>query len=742
MKAPALIALLLSAVATIWFTGAEARGAGASGGSGTAGGANRLIHEKSPYLLQHKDNPIWWYAWGDEAFRAARERDLPIFLSIGYSSCHWCHVMNGESFSNPEVARLMNEHFIAILVDREERPDVDLAYQPVVAAMAGQVGWPMTLFLTPDGKPFMGGSFIPRRQLLRMLGQFARVWREERGRIEAVGRQVTQRLQKDAAAGFSEKATGARVPDEALLRGAFARLLAAFDPEYGGFGRRSKFLPPMRLSLLLRIHKRTGNPKALEMAVTTLDAMARGGVYDQLGGGFHRYATDREWGIPHFEKMLPENALMAGAYLEGFQATGQGEYRQVAREILDYVLRVLTHPEGGFFASEDADSERTEGKFYAWTLKALKDALTPEEFRSIVETYHPTEAGNYNPWLKDVEENAGHAVVRKGNVLHLRLGQQRPDGRNPLLKSARRKLLQVRARRPRPGRDGKILTAWYGLMIAAMARGYQALGDPRYLRAAKRAARFVLARLRGSKGHLLRSWSGGEARQRGFLNDYAFLIRGLLELYQSDFDPAWIDTALQLQARQKRLFWDEARGAFLFSAPATGRLSGTMLPRRPVFLDETLPSGNAISALNLLQLADLTLRHKFRARAAEILAAGAPLARKNPANYPQLLIALDYLTDRSKEIAVIGPLTHPASREMIGALQRAFLPNKVLAASLPKPLEDKTPLALLVGRPMMKERPTAYVCENNICRLPTTELEVVKKLVNEQKPYALEVKLK
>lgn len=698
MKPPARIALLLSALATIWFIGAETRGAGGAGAggsnSGASGGANRLIHEKSPYLLQHKDNPIWWYTWSDEAFRAARERNLPIFLSIGYSSCHWCHVMNGESFSKPEVARLMNGHFIAILVDREERPDVDLAFQPVVAAMAGQVGWPMTVFLTPDGKPFMAGSFIPRRQLMRMLGQFSRVWREEQGRIEAVGRQVTQRLQKDAAAGFSEKAAGAGVPDEALLRGAFSRLLTAFDPEYGGFGRRSKFLPPMRISLLLRIHKRTGNPKALEMVVTTLDAMARGGVYDQLGGGFHRYAIDREWGIPHFEKMLPENALMAVAYLEGFQATGNEEYRQVAREILDYVLRVMTHPEGGFFASEDADSERTEGKFYVWTLPQLKQALTPGEFRAIVETYHPTEAGNFNPWLKDVEENAGHSVVRKGNVFHLRLGQQRPGGRDPVLESARRKLLRVRARRPRPGRDGKILTAWNGLMIAAMARGYQVLGDPRYLRAARRAARFVLARLRGSQGVLLRSWSGGEARQQGFLNDHAFLIRGLLELYQSDFDPAWIDIALQLQAGQKRLFWDEADGAFLFSALESDGVTSNILPRRPVFLDDSLPSGNAISALNLLQLADLTLRHQFRGRAAEILISGAPLMRKNPAKFPQLLIALDYLTDRSKEIAVIGPLSHPASREMVGALRSAFLPNKVLAASPPKPLEDKTPLAV------------------------------------------------
>ncbi|MEE8395927.1 MAG: thioredoxin domain-containing protein, partial [bacterium] len=619
----------------------------AAGETTPARPANLLAREKSPYLLLHKDDPIGWRPWGDEAFAVARAQNKPIFLSIGYSACHWCHVMGGESFANAEVAAVLNDGFVAVLVDREERPDVDRFYGEALEAMIGSSGWPMTMLLTPDGSPFTGATFIPRPLLLRLLRQVRTMWREEPERIEVIGRKVTAVLKEEAAAGFS----GAKPPGAAALRRYYAAVAAEYDPATGGFGLTSRFPHPMQLSMLLRIHRRTGEARPLRMVETTLRAMARGGVHDHLGGGFHRYTVDRHWRIPHFEKMLPDNALLAVALLEAYQATGNGEYSLVARGILDYLLRDMRHPEGAFFAAEDSDSEKTEGKFYVWTIAQVRAALSPAEFQVFSATYPLSEEGNFSPTLKNVEENAGLKAARQGNIIHLPADSPLPTGKNATLAAARQTLLRVRSRRVRPLRDEKVVTGWNGLAIAALAKGFQVLEERKYLRAAQRAAQFLLRHSRTDDGALYRRWRDGEAKIDGFLTDYALLVHGLLELYQSDFDRQWLDAALALQETQHRFFWDEPSGSYRFSrAPVSALLAAS----RP-FTDRDVPSGNSVAALNLLRIADLTLNWQLKKRAARILSAGATSLRRAPVAHPFFLAALDYLLDKSKEIAVIGP---------------------------------------------------------------------------------------
>jgi len=693
---------------------------------------NRLIHEKSPYLVQHANNPIWWYPWGKEALTAAKRENKPIFLSIGYSTCHWCHVMEGDSFENQEVADLMNKFFISIKVDREERPDVDQIYMDLLVAMNGSGGWPMSLFLSPERVPFMAGTFIPREQFISLLRTIGNTWKNEREKINEIVGQVSTWLNKQQNQDF----VNTPMPDDLVFQRLSEGLRQSFDTKYGGFGKQPKFPQSQQLSLLLRIYKRSALPEILEMVTKTLDGMARGGMFDQLGGGFHRYSTDNMWGIPHFEKMLYTQALQAVAYLETYQVTKNPEYAMVAKQTLDYLLRDMSNQDGGFYSAEDADSEKTEGKFYVWTENQLKQALNDDEFNTLTKTYNVTAEGNFNPedHVQELEKNAGMKAISGANAFFVKLGDKLPDGSDEKLASAKQKLFKIRSKRVRPGLDDKILTAWNALVIRAMAIGYQVLGDVRYLNAAQNTANFLLNKLITKDGHLLRSWRDKSAKYSGYLNDYAYLIEGLTTLYQTDFDLRWYNAALSLQKHQDHFFWDEKYGGYFFSDGT----DQSLLQRKKTFHDTALPSGNGVSALNLLKLGDLALNNDFKQRAGRIIAAEGMKVFANPEYYVQILIALEYLLDRSKEVAVIGPLENLATKKTVSFLHRTFLPNQVISAGLPVDDENlkETTIPLIFNKPMIKGQPTTYVCENHICQLPTSNLEEIKSFTAKSKKYS------
>ncbi|MDV2496316.1 MAG: thioredoxin domain-containing protein [bacterium] len=670
---------------------------------------NRLIFETSPYLLQHAHNPVNWYGWGPEAFAAARASKKVIFLSIGYSTCYWCHVMEKESYEDAAVAEVLNHHFISIKVDREERPDVDKIYMDAVVAMRGRGGWPLNVFLTPDREPFWGATYFPKDQFLRILERINTAWEKEPAKIQQAGLQLTQHLR--ASNRLAKKSI---VLDENLLRAAYDTFSSSFDEPFGGFGRAPKFPPSMRLQLLMRMAHRAGEPRALQIVETTLDRMARGGIYDHLAGGFHRYATDRRWEVPHFEKMLYDNALLAWTYLEAYQITRNPMYASVARETLDYVLREMTHPEGAFYSAQDAGEVGREGSFYVWTASELAEQLTAAELALVEKAYGVTDPGNFD-----------HGA----NILNLQEAYGWEVKSRPLVQSAHRKLLAVRLQRVPPLKDDKVLTAWNGLMIASMAKAYQVLGEKRYLTAAQRAARFIKRHL-VTDGVLRRSYRDGKAPYAAYLDDYAYLISGLLALYEADFDRSWIRWARSLQARQDDLLWGGQVGAYYFSRP-----DDTDLIRRSVdFSDGARPNSNAVSALNLLKLHDLTFHRPYREKAKALLVANSRRLVRAPWAYAQTLIALDYYLDRSKEIAVIGPAEDDQTHTLVAWLWGSFLPNKTLGLGLP---QENDSLALLARKPMIGNKTTVYVCENNVCKLPTGDLEQVKQLVSDIKTYSL-----
>ncbi len=683
---------------------------------------NHLGKEKSPYLLQHKDNPVAWYAWGEEAFEAAKKENKPIFLSIGYSTCHWCHVMEKESFETEEVAHVLNEHFIAIKVDREERPDVDKIYMDAVVAMTGHGGWPMSMFLTTDLKPFFGGTYWPKDQFLYVLNQAAHTWKTEKQKVESVGEQMAQHLRSQISEGAKEAAgaKGEQAFSEKSLVLAYQEALRSFDSTYGGFGGAPKFPPSQKLQLLMRIAKRTQSQKALQMVETTLEAMARGGIYDHLGGGFHRYSTDEHWLIPHFEKMLYDNASLSFTYLEAYQLTHKNMYKDVAREILEYVLRDMTSPEGGFFSAEDADSEGEEGKFYVWTPEELKKILTQEEFNHVSQVYGVTSHGNF-------EKGATIFNLQKQFSWEIK--------KDPLLQSAHQKLFQVRERRIHPYKDDKILTDWNGLMMASFAKGYQILRDEKYLKAAQNAARFIEKNLY-KKEKLLKRYRQGEAHFEGTLDDYVYLIFGLLTLYESDFNLHGFQWAQTLQKAQDQLFWDSNGGGYFFTVAHDPHL----IRRSKEYHDEARPNSNAMAILNLLRFHDMTFVKDTQEKAQKMLLATSDFLKQYPGAASQLLMALDYATDRSKEIAVIGEPKDSHTQAILFYLHQEFLPNKVLAFSTAKGEERQAPqLPLTDQKTMLQKKTTIYVCEHQTCKLPTTDLNEIKKQVLEVKPYSLEV---
>jgi uncharacterized protein YyaL (SSP411 family) len=677
---------------------------------------NRLLQETSPYLRQHAHNPVDWYPWGPEALEKARQLDRPIFLSIGYSACHWCHVMEHESFEDEEVARLLNEHFVPIKVDREERPDLDQIYMTAVQILNnGQGGWPMSMFLTPDLKPFTGGTYFPpedrygRPGFKRVLRTVADWWKDRRNDINEAAGQITGYLQQ---AGQLRPEDGPL--DESLLRGAVSALAGLYDPQFGGFGRAPKFPHPMDLRLLLRVWKRFDDGSALEMARHTLERMAMGGIYDHLGGGFARYSTDARWLVPHFEKMLYDNALLVPAYLEAFQITGSSGYTETVRETLDWVLREMTSPEGPFYSTLDADSEGEEGKFYVWPEDEIEQVLGKEDAVLFNAVYGVEPGGNWE------RHNILHRTKTWSQCARL-FGLEEPKLRE-VLDRCRNKLLEARSRRVRPGRDDKMLTSWNGLMIAALAQAGAVLDEPRYRDAAVKAANFMVSRMRTPDRRLLHSYSSGsEPRFNGYLEDYAYLADGLVTLYESTFEPRWLQAAVDLAGAMIEQFWDPAEGGFYF----TGKDHEALIARTKDIHDNATPSGNSVAVLALLRLARLTGRSDFQDKAEATLRLHRRMLTEHPAVAGQMLLALDFHLGPVQEWALVGDPTADDTRRAVRALHRTFLPDRVLALKRPGDASSDELIPLLAGKDAAGAV-TGYLCRNFTCQAPLVGAEAIE----------------
>ncbi|HXA68310.1 MAG TPA: thioredoxin domain-containing protein [Bryobacteraceae bacterium] len=690
--------------------------------------ANHLIAEKSPYLQQHAHNPVDWYPWGDEAFDKARREDKPIFLSIGYSTCHWCHVMERESFENDAIAEMINRSFVPVKVDREERPDVDRIYMTYVQAATGSGGWPMSVFLTPDLKPFFGGTYFPpdnrygRPGFPTLLERIASAWREQRAEIIETSGKVISQLKS-----ISDPASTGGIADKTTLDSTFQYFRRTFDTTHGGFGDAPKFPRPVVFNFLFRYYVRTQRTEALQMSLDTLRAMAAGGMHDQLGGGFHRYSVDERWFVPHFEKMLYDQAQLAISYLEAYQITHNTLYAGIARSTLDYVLRDMTHPDGGFYSAEDADSvidpanpkEKGEGAFYIWTANELEQVLGRQVYDLFAAHYGVEKDGN-------VDQDP-HGEFTGKNLLYLR---QVPDPSvADQLQKARAQLLEVRSKRVRPHLDDKILTSWNALMISAFAKAAQILeNDPHYLAAAQRATSFILTRMYDPATTLLqRRFREGEAAIPGFLDDYAFLIAALLDLYEADFDPAHLETALALAAKMRELFEDPQAGAFFTTA---GQDSSLVLRMKDDY-DGAEPSGNSVALLDLLRLAHLTDRDEYRQAAVRTLDALMPKMSSQPVAVPQMLVGLDYSLAPKREVVIAGDPQAEPTRALLNELRSRFLPYTVTLLIDSDMTREKLarifPAAGIMRQ--LDEQSTAYVCENYSCRLPTTEVAKFAELL-------------
>jgi len=675
---------------------------------------NRLLYEKSPYLLQHARNPVDWFAWGEDAFSKAAKEIKPVFLSIGYSACHWCQVMEAESFEDQEVAALLNEQFVSIKVDREERPDIDKIYMTVCQSMTGSGGWPLTVVMTPDRRPFFAGTYFPkeaklgRQGLMQILPQMADLWENQREELLEIGEQATEMVQKISS---SAQAGDLSIKN---MEEAFILLQGRFDRQYGGFGGAPKFPSGHTLSLLLRWWKRSGDEKGLAMVEKTIDAMWRGGMYDHLGFGFHRYSTDVGWLVPHFEKMLYDQAMLAIAYTEAYQATRKAEYAEIARQVFAYVLRDMTSPEGGFYSAENADSEGEEGRFYVWTREEIKDILGERQADVFSRFYGVTEAGNFEGSrnILHVSEELDEFAEREGmDPGKLRKG----------LEESREKLFLVRGKRIRPSKDDKILTDWNGLMIAALAKGAQALNESRYADVAARAADFLLKNLRRPDGRLLHRFREGEAAILGYLDDYAFLIWGLLELYQATFETRYLKEAVGLTNDILEIFWDEKDGGFFF----TGGDAEEVLVRSKEVYDGAIPSGNSVALLNLARLGRMIANEEFEKKAEALARAFGGQIARSPTAFAQFLVGVDFALGPTKEIVIVGDLDEEDTGAMLAAIHQRFLPRQVLIL---RPNDERREVIEQLV-PLVKEqnsiggKATAYVCENYACKLPTTEVD-------------------
>lgn len=732
----------------------------------SSGKPNKLINEKSPYLLQHAYNPVNWFPWSEEAFAKAQAEDKPVFLSVGYSTCHWCHVMERESFEDQEVADRLNEGFVAVKVDREERPDIDHFYMEVCQALTGSGGWPLTVFLNPAKTPFYAGTYFPKKSkygrpgLLDVLAQLRDLWQNDRSRLENAGERIVQALQS------RPESRPANDPEPEILEHGYRSLKSAYDPLYGGFGQAPKFPSPHQFFFLLRYWKQRQEPLALEMVEKTLKAMYAGGIYDHIGFGFARYSTDRKWLVPHFEKMLYDNALLALAYLETYQATHNPFYAKVAREVFTYVLRDMVSPSGGFYTAEDADSEGEEGKFYVWTRQEVLDILGKEEGEFFADLYDITPSGNFEGQnipnlIKQLRNNSAAGIFSGAADRSAAVGLSNPNlatgptnptkspepaNPNPAtkpgdpnladrLENARLKLFAVREQRVHPFKDDKVLTAWNGLMIAALARGAWILKEKRYAQAAAEAVNFILKKLRDPQGRLLARYRDGEANYLAYLDDYAYLTWGLIELYQATFSPDYLEMALQLTKEMQRLFEDRENGGFFF----IGHDAEQMLSRTKQLHDGAIPSGNSVVAMNLLRLARLTGNAELEEAADSQLRTFAETVAEYPAGYTYFLCALSFALEPPLDIVIAGsesasvaqiagddqtsPVFKSTQEELFAILRAAYLPQATILfhnagetgakiAALAPSVADKSPL---------DQQTTVYLCQNYACQPPITD---------------------
>ncbi len=675
---------------------------------------NRLIEEKSPYLLQHAHNPVDWYPWSDEAFEKAKREDKPIFLSIGYSTCHWCHVMERESFEDGEVAELLNRDFVAIKVDREERPDIDQIYMTVCQGMTGHGGWPLTIVMTPDKKPFFAATYLPKNQryglpgLMQILPRLSGLWQNERAAVLESGERVSCWLQETEEFSKGEL-------NMADVQQAYKRFSQLFDKEYGGFGSAPKFPTPHNLYFLLRYHYYTGQPEALTMVEKTLDSMYRGGIYDHIGFGFARYSTDRYWLVPHFEKMLYDNALLTIAYLEAYQVTGRPEYARIAREVLNYVLRDMTSEEGGFYSAEDADSEGVEGKFYVWTPGEVKDVLGNEQGTELCAYFGITEQGNFE----------GKSIP---NLIYSSFSEEE----RARWETEREKLWAYRSQRIHPHKDDKILTAWNGLMITALAIAYRVLGDSEYREAADKAVQFILNKLRRSDGRLLARYREGEASFLAYSADYSYLVWALIELYEATYNTCYLDLALEFSREQIKYFWDESGGGLFFY----GNDAEQLLTRPKEVYDGAMPSDNSVALLNFLRLSRLTGAADLEDKAQIMITAFANTVSSGPTVHSFFLSGLLFYLRPSREVVVVGHAMDDQVEKMLDSVQKAFLPDTVVLYKDAHSSELELLAPFTRDMTVQNGNATAYVCEGFACQEPVADVEILRQIISSSRRQA------
>jgi uncharacterized protein YyaL (SSP411 family) len=694
---------------------------------------NRLIQESSPYLLQHAHNPVDWRPWGGEAFATAKESGRPVLLSVGYSTCHWCHVMERESFEDVEIASFINAHFVPVKVDSEERPDVDAVYMRVLQLLTGGGGWPMTLILTPDRRPVFAGTYFPPRDgdrgtatgLLTILTTIQEQHQRDPESLVAEATRITQRLVASV-----QSRPGSGIPGKQALEKAVRELSASFDSLFGGFGPAPKFPRSVIIELLLRYHRRTGDAAALHMADYTLERMAAGGIRDQIGGGFHRYSTDARWLVPHFEKMLYDNALLVVAYLDAYQAKGRTEFREIAAEILDYVAREMTDASGAFYTATDAESAgpegvKSEGRFFTWTPDEVRAAVAKEDVDLVLRFYGVTSGGNFANERSVLHGASNLEVLARKHGLTSRTAASR-------LALARERLYAARAQRSPPAKDTKIIAAWNGLMISAFARAALAIGDPVYLAKATAAAQWLVDHMTDGEGRVARVWKDGRARHAGVLDDYVFVIASLLDLFEAGGDVRWLEAADRLQRRVDLDFAAPDGGYFLIAQGEE-----PLLVRLKPDYDGALPSGNSVAAMNLLRLAELTDDPDRRESAERIFRAFSGILASHPSSVPSLMCALDRYLDRPKEIVIVVPDYETGAPRFLAALASRFVPNRALVV-----VEDGEPVKRLAGRiPWVEDKTlvddltTAYVCENRVCKKPTTEPREFVSLLEPVAPY-------
>ncbi|MHA1104178.1 MAG: thioredoxin domain-containing protein [Promethearchaeota archaeon] len=689
---------------------------------------NRLKKEKSPYLLQHANNPVDWYPWGEEAFKKSKEEDKPIFLSIGYSTCHYCHVMAHESFEDPEVAKLMNDVFVSIKVDREERPDIDKIYMTACQMMNNSGGWPLTILMTHNKKPFFAGTYFPKETrfgrigLIDLILKVKDLWNNQRKELINSSERITNALQD-----ITLESPGNSL-NEKTLEKAYLQLKTRFDEENGGFGSSPKFPTPHNLLFLLRVYKRDNNLEALKMVETTLNEMRKGGMYDHIGYGFHRYSTDRQWLVPHFEKMLYDNALLAFSYIEAFQATNKSQYKETAEEIFTYVIRDMISPEGAFYSAEDADSEGEEGKFYTWQTKDLDSLLNSEEMELYASIYNIKEDGNY------LEESTRKYTGK--NIPHLTenldsLAEKKNLSLEELkikIKSIRIKVFQSREKRIRPHLDDKILTDWNGLMIAALAKGGYVFNEKKYIEAAEKAMKFILENLKDDRDHLLHRFRENSAEIGGYIDDYSFLIWALLELYEATFDIHYLKQAINLIDIQNDQFWDDNIGGFYFTA----KEGEDLITRQKEIYDGAIPSGNSVSMLNLLRLSQITGDQEYEQKANVISRVFAENVRNNPSAHAFLMIAVDFAVGPTYSLVISGDTGKEDTIKLLESIRKEFLPNKTLMYRATE--RDEPPIDEIVDYVMFfdkyLDKATAYVCIDKTCKPPTNDIEKIIEYLN------------